>query len=202
MLISNKDIMANARSQLKGKWGSVILVVFIYLLISILAESIPKIGEIITWIISGPLAFGLNYYFLSFIRQKNPALEDLFKGVSISIFGEAFIAYIFMTIFIILWTLLLIVPGVIAAISYSMTFFILVDNPEISGKDAIKKSKELIKGNKYKYFCFLVRFLGWFLLSILSFGIGFIWLIPYFMVSHAKFYESLINPDANQSASE
>jgi uncharacterized membrane protein len=181
MLISNQNIMANARFQLKGKWRSVIIVAFIYLLILILPEFIPKIGEIIGWIISGPLAYGLSYYFLSFIP----------------VFGKTFVTYMFMCLFIILWTLLLIVPGVIAAISYSMTFFILIDNPEISGKDAIKKSKELMKGNKYKYFCFLVRFVVWFLLSILSFGIGFLWLIPYFMVSHAKFYESLISPDTN-----
>jgi uncharacterized membrane protein len=195
MLISNQNIMANARFQLKGKWRSVIIVAFIYLLILILPEFIPKIGEIIGWIISGPLAYGLSYYFLSFIRQKGPVLEDFFRFIPV--FGKTFVTYMFMCLFIILWTLLLIVPGVIAAISYSMTFFILIDNPEISGKDAIKKSKELMKGNKYKYFCFLVRFLGWFLLSILSFGIGFLWLIPYFMVSHAKFYESLISPDTN-----
>ena len=200
MLISNQDIMTNARSQLKGKWGAVILVAFIYLLILILVETITKIGEIITLIISGPLAYGLNYYFLSFIRQKETSLEDLFKGISV--FGKAFITTMFMAFFVILWTLLLIVPGAIAAISYSMTFFILIDNPEIYGKDAIKKSKELMRGNKYKFFCLLLRFLGWFLLSILSLGIGFLWLIPYFKVSHAKFYESLINPDTNQSVSK
>jgi len=200
MPISNQDIMADARLQLKGKWGAVILVAFIYLLILILVETIPKIGEIISLIIAGPLAYGLNYYFLSFIRQNKPASEDLFKGVPV--FGKAFIACMFMAFFIILWLLLLIVPGVIAAISYSMTYFILIDNPKISGKDAIKKSKELMRGNKYIYFCLLVRFLGWFLLSILSLGIGFLWLIPYFKVSHATFYEGLINPDTNQSVSK
>jgi len=199
MLISNQDITENARLQLKGKWGAVVLVAFIYLFILILVETIPKIGEIIGLIISGPLTYGLNYYFLSFVRQKKPALEDLFKGISV--FGKAFVAYLFMAFFIILWMLLLIVPGIIAAISYSMTYFILIDNPEIGGKDAIKKSKELMRGNKYRYFCLLLRFFGWFLLSILSLGIGLLWLIPYFKVSHAKFYESLINSDTYQFAS-
>jgi uncharacterized membrane protein len=195
MPISNRDIMANARSQLKGKWGSAVLVVFIYMLISVIPGSIPKIGWIINLVIGGPVAFGISYYFLSFAREKNPVLEDLFKGFSI--FGKTLISYLLVILFTLLWTLLLIVPGIIAAISYSMTFFLLADNSEMSGPDAIKKSKELMNGNKYRYFCFLGRFAGWFLLGILSMGIGFLWIVPYFMASNARFYETLIKPDAH-----
>jgi len=197
MTMSNRDIMMNARSQLRGKWGSPILAGLIYFLIITIAGSIPVIGWAIGFIIGGPVAFGLAYYFLSFSRNRNPALEDLFKGFSI--FPNTFVAYILIVIFVVLWSLLLIVPGIIAAISYSMTFYIMTDNPEISGQDAIRKSKELMYGNKYKYFCFLCRFIGWFLLCILSLGIGFLWLIPYFNVSNAKFYEYLINPEADRT---
>jgi uncharacterized membrane protein len=110
----------------------------------------------------------------------------------------SFIAYLLIIIFTILWALLLIVPGIIAAISYSMTFYIMADNKEMNAQDAIRKSKELMKGNKYRYFCLACRFIGWFLLSILSLGIGFLWLVPYFMTSNARFYESLIQPEINQ----
>jgi uncharacterized membrane protein len=197
MLISNRDIMAEARSQLKGKWKSAILAVFIYMLIAIIPGSIPKIGGIINLIIGGPIAFGLSYYFLLFARGKKPVLEGLFKGFSI--FGKTFITYLLIVIFTILWTLLLIVPGIIAAISYSMTFFILADNNEMSGQDAIRKSKELMNGNKYRYFCLVGRFTGWFLLGILSLGIGFLWLVPYFMTSNVKFYETLIEEPRSSS---
>jgi uncharacterized membrane protein len=189
--------MANTRLQLKGKWGSAVLVVFIYMLISIIPGSIPKIGWIINLVIGGPIAFGISFYFLSFARDKNPVLEDLFKGFSI--FGKTLISYLLIILFMLLWTLLLIVPGIIAAISYSMTFYLLADNSEMSGQDAIKKSKELMNGNKYRYFCFLGRFVGWFLLGILSLGIGFLWIVPYFMASNARFYETLIKPEAYQS---
>jgi uncharacterized membrane protein len=193
MIMSNSDIMAHARLQLKGKWGSVALFTVIYMLIGIIPGSIPKIGWTINLIIGGPIAFGISYYFLNFARDKKPVLEDLFKGFSA--FGKTFIAYLLVLIFTILWTLLLIVPGIIAALSYSMTFYILVDNNEISGQDAIRKSKELMMGNKYRYFCFLGRFAGWFLLGIVSLGIGFLWIIPYFMVSNAGFYETLIQQE-------
>jgi uncharacterized membrane protein len=196
MLISNGDIMTKARSQLKGKWRAPVLVALVYLLISCIPGSIPKIGGIINLIIGGPIAFGLAYYFLYFSRQKSPALEDLFKGFPD--FARTFIAYLLIVIFIVLWSVLLVVPGIIAAISYAMTFFILVENREISGPDAIRKSKEMMYGHKYRYFCLLCRFIGWFLLGILSCGIGFLWIIPYFMASNARFYETLIHPEENQ----
>jgi uncharacterized membrane protein len=104
-----------------------------------------------------------------------------------------------MLLFVILWALLLIVPGIIAAISYSMTFYIMADNKEMSAQDAIRKSKVLMTGNKYRYFCLGCRFIGWFILGIVTLGIGFLWIMPYFMVSNARFYESLIQPENTQA---
>ncbi|GHT57847.1 hypothetical protein FACS18945_2990 [Bacteroidia bacterium] len=89
------------------------------------------------------------------------------------------------------WSLLLIIPGIIAAISYSMTFYIIADDPAISAMDAINKSKKMMYGYKMKYFCLSLRFLGWALLCILTLGIGFLWLMPYIQVTFAKFYDDL-----------
>jgi uncharacterized membrane protein len=72
-----------------------------------------------------------------------------------------------------------------------MTFFILADDESIGGCDAMKKSRKMMYGYKWKYFCLLCRFFGWFLLCILTFGIGYLWLGPYIRVSAAKFYEEL-----------
>jgi uncharacterized membrane protein len=87
--------------------------------------------------------------------------------------------------------LLLIVPGIIAALSYSMTYFIIAENDSIGSLEAITKSKEMMRGNKWKLFCLCCRFLGWILLCILTIGIGFLWLYPYMMVSFAKFYDDI-----------
>ncbi len=186
---TNIEIMSSSRAQLQGKWKSIIIVSLIYMLMKIVVGSIHKIGGFINLLLSGPIAFGMNYYFLSFARGKDPELEDLFKGFSI--FPKTCGAYLLIVIYTVLWALLLVVPGIIAAISYSMTFYIMVDNPQIGAQDAIKKSKQMMNGNKYRYFCLLCRFIGWFLLCLLTAGIGFLWLIPYFMVSTARFYESL-----------
>jgi uncharacterized membrane protein len=96
-----------------------------------------------------------------------------------------------MILFILLWTLLLIIPGIIAAISYSMTFYILADDNSIGAMDAIDKSKKMMDGYKWKCFCLGLRFLGWALLCILTLGIGFLWLMPYMQVSMAKFYDDV-----------
>lgn len=72
-----------------------------------------------------------------------------------------------------------------------MTFFIIADDNSIDGFEALKKSKQMMKGYKWKYFCLNLRFLGWLVLCILSLGIGFLWLIPYVQVTNANFYEDI-----------
>lgn len=100
-------------------------------------------------------------------------------------------AYWLMILFVVLWSLLLIIPGIIAAFSYAMVFFIIADDSSIGVSEALKKSKVMMKGYKWKYFCLSWRFLGWAILSVLSCGIGFLWLFPYMQISFAKFYEDL-----------
>jgi uncharacterized membrane protein len=89
----------------------------------------------------------------------------------------------------VLWSLLLIVPGIIAGFSYSLTFYVLADDNSIRARDAIAKSKKMMYGYKWQAFRLVLRFLALSLLGILTLGIGFIWLLPYMYVGWAKFYE-------------
>jgi uncharacterized membrane protein len=187
MATSNKDLMTQARATLKGKWGFAIAGFVIYVVVLALASCIP-LGSVI---IGGALAMGLSLLFLGLIRKTDPKIETLFDGFKS--FINALVAYLLTMIFTILWMLLLIVPGIIAALSYSMTFYILADNKDMSGLDAIKASKAMMMGYKWKLFCLFCRFIGWGLLGILSIGIGFIWIGPYVMTSVALFYEDIKN---------
>jgi uncharacterized membrane protein len=126
---------------------------------------------------------------LSLSRGENARLEQIFEGFRN--YGTVLGAYLLMLLFIFLWMLLLIIPGIIASIAYSQTFYILAEDDTIGSMDALSKSKEMMNGYKWKYFCLVLRFIGWFLLCILTFGIGFLWLSPYINVSNAKFYEDL-----------
>jgi uncharacterized membrane protein len=147
-------------------------------------------GGIVNLIIGGPLALGLALYYLGLVRQKKaPAIAVMFDGFRA--FGRAFLAQLLMAIFVILWALLLIVPGIIAALGYAMTYYVLADNPGMEAMDALRRSKEMMMGHRGKLFCLGCRFIGWALLGILSLGIGFLWILPYAYVSLTNFYLDL-----------
>jgi uncharacterized membrane protein len=96
-----------------------------------------------------------------------------------------------MELFICLWTCLLIIPGIIKGLAYSMTPFILEEKPELSAYDAIKYSEKLMKGHKTELFLLYLSFIGWAILCVFTFGIGYLWLAPYIYVTLCEFYEDL-----------
>jgi uncharacterized membrane protein len=185
-MLANYELRAMAREQLKGKWGNPAIVTLIYMVIIILVSVVPYVGGIISFVLSGPFLLGLVTYFINLKRENNPKIENIFSGFNN--FGSALI----MVIFILLWTLLLIVPGVIACLRYSMAFYILSDNPDIGAMNALNKSKELMLHNKKKLFYLWISFIGWGLCCILTLGIGFLWFIPYMSLSMVNFYEDII----------
>jgi uncharacterized membrane protein len=195
MNTENITLMRASRESLKGKWGLAILTFFIYTLLTTASgsvrhhSSILTLSSTLTLIIGGPLALGAAIFSLSISRGKEARLEQIFQGFNS--FSTAFIAYLLILLYVLLWALLLIVPGIIAALGYSMTFYILADDPLIKPQDALKKSKSMMDGYKLKLFYLCLRFFLLALLCILTLGIGFLWLIPYVHVTMAKFYDDI-----------
>jgi uncharacterized membrane protein len=198
MALENRDIMAAARSNLKGKWGIAIPLGLIFFVIFMVIGLIPFVGLIATLVLRGALNLGLYSSFLGIIQGKEIKVGNLFDGFSC--FGSSCIAYLLIILFTILWTLLLIIPGIIASLSYAMTFFILSENHDITGLEAIRRSKQMMEGNKWQLFCLGLRFIGWFLLGIITVGIGFLWIGPYYLASLAKFYDDVREPAVVQPA--
>ena len=87
--------------------------------------------------------------------------------------------------------LLFIIPGIIKSFSYAMTYFIINDHPEYSINQAITESRRMMDGHKMEYFILCLSFIGWFILSCITLGIGFLWLIPYFYTTSAAFMKRL-----------
>jgi uncharacterized membrane protein len=195
MNTDNLTLMRASRESLAGKWGIAILTFFIYTLLTATTTaarphgSVLTISSTLTLIIGGPLALGAAIFSLSISRGKEARLEQLFLGFNN--FANALITYLLLLLYVLLWTLLLIVPGIIAALGYSMTFYILADDPQIKPQDALKKSKSMMDGHKEKLFYLCLRFLLLAILCILTLGIGFLWLIPYVHVTMAKFYDDV-----------
>ena len=186
----NSQIMSNAKTSLEGKWPLAIGTFVIMILISAGASIIPVAGSIISLIVAGPLAIGAAYFALKISKDDNPKTDDLFFSFNNN-FGNSILAYLLVVVFVLLRLLLLIIPGIIASLAYSQTWFILAENPEMDSYKAILKSKEMMKGYKLQLFKINIRIFGLSLLCILTFGIGFLWLIPYQYVVYAKFYEEL-----------
>ncbi|MBT4916622.1 MAG: DUF975 family protein [Formosa sp.] len=199
MINENSTLRQMARESLKGKWNIVVPTFLVYFIIvgviEYLGEQAP-ILNVLTIIVSGPIVLGISIFSLNISRNKDAKIEQLFEGFRN--FGTSILAYVLMVLFIILWTILLIIPGIIAAISYSMTFFIIAEDETIGAYDALKKSKEMMNGHKWKFFCLGFSFFGWFLLSIFTLGIGLLWLAPYVNVSYVKFYDDIKEVNASK----
>jgi uncharacterized membrane protein len=188
MAVKNAEITKQAREALDGRWWFVVGVMLLYFIIMAAIGNIP----LVPLVLGGPLTLGLCIFSLSIARkEKNTKLVQIFQGFNR--FEDSLVAYLLVLLYTLLWTLLFIIPGIIASIAYSQTFFILADDNKIDPEQAIKKSKEMMKGYKWKFVCLNFRFIGWALLSVLTLGIGFIFLIPYIQISQTKFYEDIKN---------
>ncbi|HUC92147.1 MAG TPA: DUF975 family protein [Paenibacillus sp.] len=187
--LTRPEIRAAARESLSGKWGKAVAITLIYYAILIAAEMVPLVGSIVSLLISGAFALGIALYFLGLARSANPPVATMFEGFRR--FGKTLGLYLLIAIFTFLWMLLLVVPGIIAGYRYSQAYFILIDNPDIGPLEAIRRSKDMMAGHKWRLFVLHLSFIGWFLLSLLTLGIGLLWLYPYYMASTAHFYDNL-----------
>lgn len=187
--MENVVLMQMARASLKDKWGLAIGTFVIYSIIVGAGGSIGAWGSIISLLLAGPFLLGAAFFSLSISRGKEARLEQIFHGFNY--FTSALLAYLLMFVYVLLWSLLLIVPGIIAALSYSMTFYIIADEPSIKAEAALEKSKAMMDGYKLKLFYLCLRFFLLGLLCVLTLGIGFFWLVPFVHVTIAKFYDDI-----------
>ena len=153
-----------------------------------IALAVYTIWGLASFILGGATQAGLCE-FNKGLYNGNPCFNDLFKHYNI--FGKAFLTGLLLRIFVALWTLLLIIPGFIASYSYSMTFYILADHPDMDIMTAIRTSKIMMKGHKWQLFCLQLSFIGWAILALFSLGIGYLFLTPYVGQATYAFYRNI-----------
>jgi|GEM_PF-363978 len=186
--MSRAEMKAKAKEMLKGRNGLAILVLLLSgLILSAVSSVTFGIGGLV---LSGVLGFGTCLVFLAIVRAQSADVGDMFAGFNR--FGDTCVAGLLVALFTFLWSLLLIVPGIIKTYAYSMTFYILNDHPHMSATDAITASKTLMRGHKGDLFVLHLSFILWLLLSCLTFGILYIVYVgPYISATTAIFYEDL-----------
>lgn len=184
-----------AIASLTGKWGASAITILVYFIISSAASAAlaygihEQMGNVAT-ILLLPLGWGVTVYFLRLSRSENVDLGMIFDGFKDYI--RIFLTELLVGIYTILWMLLLIVPGIIKSYSYAMTSFLLKDNAKLKYDQAIEESMRLMDGHKMDLFLLDLSFIGWFLLSCLTLGIGFLFLLPYWYTARAYFYQDLV----------
>lgn len=226
MNMENADLTKKARTALDDMWGEAILAALLVQGVSfgfgcvqtalgsggddvsISALVIACLVGLFGFFVQAPLDFGFARFCLSLSRGKPLSCGQVFYGFSR--WGTVLAATILIGVFCALWSVLLIVPGILAALSYSMTFYIMMDEESISPMDAIRKSKKMMYGHRWRFVCFCFRYAGWLLLALLPYiAVYMVWgdsrpilssaimyagLIPlsvYFGVGVAAFYEDL-----------
>lgn len=188
----------SAVASLTGKWGNAAIATLIYIVVM----SVPmyavneaiydNLGNVVSLVLL-PLSWGYALYFLRTARSETADYGTLFDGFKDYL--RIFLTMLLVQIYTVLWMLLLIVPGIIKSYSYSMTSFVLADNPDMKYDAAIEESMRLMKGHKMDLFLLDLSMIGWGILSLLTAGIGLLFLAPYNTTAHAHFYEGLLAED-------
>lgn len=184
----NSELRQEARNVLSGQWVMAALAAFVYIAITSVPNAIPGVGTIGTLLLL-PLGYGFGVLFLKVFRGQELNIGSLFDGFQE--YGRILGTLLLQSVYTFLWMLLLIVPGVIKWYSYSMTTYILLDEPDLKHNAAIERSMAMMEGHKMRLFLLDLSFIGWAILSIFTFGIGMFFLQAYVSTAHAAFYEDL-----------
>jgi uncharacterized membrane protein len=147
------------------------------------------IMSIAMFFLSSIVSVGYQKFNLDLVDGRRAEIGSLFSYFKH--WKTAVLSNLYVTVYVFLWTLLCVIPGIIAEYRYAMVPYILTEKPDIEPQKALEESKFLMQGNKWDLFRLQFSFIGWIMLCILSCGIGFIWLIPYMNASYAEFYRRI-----------
>ncbi len=189
------EIKAMAKEQIKGKIGILLIITLITAVISLAAtyvgNLIPVVGSLIPAVISPALTLSLTLVYLKVCSGIAVRSGDAFEGFYN--LWAAFKVEFLMGLFTLLWSLLLVIPGIIKGFSYSMAMYVLAENPDMPALKAIKRSQKIMDGRKMDLFVLVLSFIGWGALVAITFGIAAIWVVPYMSATITNFYNSAKN---------
>lgn len=198
--MTRTELKSLAKEQIKGNIGTLFLINLIIFAVSFVCGLIPTVGSLAaTFVVSPAFSIALVMIYLDMVNGTKATVGAAFEG-----FKHFWIAFktTFLTgLFTALWSLLLVIPGIVKAISYSQAMYIVAEDPEISALEAINRSKAMMDGHKMDYFVLQLSFIGWNILASFTCGLLYIWLLPYMQATLTNFYNS-IKPVAEAPAVE
>lgn len=210
--MNRSEIKELAKSKIKGnKWDIIWPMLVISVVSSIISrlmggtveidfrnlESLSNIhvspmhygSGLLVSLLTGIATAGYIKYLLNFVRTGKFEMNDIIDTIKAK-WLNIFIAQVLVTIIVFLCSLLFVIPGIIMALAYAFVIFIVIDT-DTNGSDALKASREMMKGYKWNYFVFGLSFIGWIILVPFTLGILLIWLYPYMTIANVIYYDKL-----------
>ncbi len=192
----NYDLRAEARQALHGNWTTAVLITLIYTIVcavftcpSYFYNRATFVSFLLYILIVYPITYGYCVYALYLRRGQVGTVGTIMEGFNN--YGHIVLTSLLRAVYIFLWTILLVIPGIVKSYSYAMTLFIMKDHPELAYDEAIEASMAMMKGHKMKLFRLDLSFIGWIFLGIITAGIGLLFVAPYMAVARAAFYDEL-----------
>lgn len=202
MSLDRVEIKNKAKVVLKENYWPLVGYLAIAMALSLVSSVLNKIivGYIFSLFVVPVITLGISYNYYKAYNNENHNVNGILDGFQN--FGHVLGGYWWMFLFTFLWSLLFVIPGIIKAISYSMTGYILMDQPEVGAQDALKLSMEMTKGHKMEIFVMYLSFIGWGILTAITFGIvGIFYAGPYYQLTCAGYYKELkAQYEANNSS--
>lgn len=188
--MTRQELKARAKEQIKGNIGQFFLISLVANLIAFALALIPIIGSIASVVVSAAISLAIHIIYLNLCGGGiRPSVGALFDNSTDC--WSATKLYLLQGLYVFLWSLLLIIPGIIKAFAYSQAFYILGENPGMSANETLHRSDAMMKGHKMEYFILELSFYGWVLLTALTLGIAGIWVGPYMNATLTNYYLSL-----------
>lgn len=205
---TNQDYKNAALAALKGNWAQAVICTIVLVLIALACNlgsvltslfgdsntpglTLLIIGYVCLLLVYVPLSLGFYNSFKTLLETGDNRLTDNMFSLGFKNWLRNTGGMLLMCLYVILWAFLFYIPAFIMSYAYMMTPFILADRPDLSVNQAIKESKRMMKGHKFDLFCLQLSFAGWYILAILTAGIGLFWLTPYITAATAEFYRDL-----------
>ena len=186
-MYKNSQYFRTVAKQKCQMYGNILALIYlVYALIAGLAGGASQVLAVVGIVISGPFIYSLHFISKKVYHAREVKIDNLFDGFKV--FTKTLVIYLLNTIFVTLWSLLFIIPGIIKYYAYSMAYYVSIDNPDMTADECITESRKIMDGNKMRLFCLQMSYLGWIILSIFTFGILLLWVAPKMQVATYAFY--------------
>ena len=219
---TNQEYKNAALDRLRGNWAPPVVATLIYMLIVCVVVGIMQFpalspawqgnmgmllgasggGIVLEILIAYPLVVGYTNAIRLLYERRDYEVTRNMKDIALANYGHKLAGMFLYSLKIFFWTLLFFIPGIVMCFAYAMTPYILEEHPEISAWDASTRSREMMKGHKFDLFYLYLSFIGWIILSLVTLGIGFLWLAPYMEAAKAAFYNDLKAAQGEEAVTE